>query len=148
MSVESFIDTNVFIYQLEGTDERRAGLAADLIERGIADGTACISFQVVQECVNVALRKARKKLNTQEMKRYLDAVLDPLLLVHSSMRLYRSSLRIQSRYRFSFYDALIVAAALEADCRQLYSEDMQDGQRIQQLTIINPFRVQRFVRKP
>jgi len=50
MSVEHFIDTNVFVYQLERRDARKAAVAERLIERGIAKGTACISFQVVQEC--------------------------------------------------------------------------------------------------
>ena len=53
--------------------------------------------------------------------------------------LYQSGLRVQTRYGFSFYDSLIVAAALEAGCTTLYSEDMQDGQRIEGLTIRNPF---------
>lgn len=49
-------------------------------------------------------------------------------------------MRIQSRYLYSFYDSLIIAAALEAGCGNLYSEDLQDRQRIEQLTIVNPFR--------
>ena len=49
MSVEGFIDTNVFVYQLEGLDIRKAAIAERVIEQGIATGTACISFQVVQE---------------------------------------------------------------------------------------------------
>ena len=53
--------------------------------------------------------------------------------------LYRTGLRIQVRYGFSFYDSLIVAAALGAGCTTLYSEDMQNGQRIEGLTIRNPF---------
>lgn len=56
MSVDRFLDTNVFVYQLEGRDARKASIAQDLIRRGIASGTACISFQVVQECLNTALR--------------------------------------------------------------------------------------------
>ena len=53
--------------------------------------------------------------------------------------LYQSAVSFQSRYGFSFYDSLIVAAALEAGCTRLYSEDLQHGQQIQRLTILNPF---------
>ena len=53
--------------------------------------------------------------------------------------LYRSGLRVQARYGYRFYDSLVVAAALQAGCTTLYSEDMQDGQRIEGLTIRNPF---------
>lgn len=139
MSVEFFIDTNLFVYQLEGLDTRKAGIANELIERGIATRTACISFQVIQECVNTAIRKAEVRLTEDEMRRYLEDVLAPLYRVQPSVRLYGKSLDIHARYRFSFYDSLIIAAAMEAGCKNLYSEDLQHGQRIEGVTIVNPF---------
>ena len=140
MSVERFLDTNVFVYQLDGSDARKAEITRDLIQQGVDGGNACISFQVVQECLNTAIRKAHLQLAAHDMRRYLEAVLAPLLKVQPSLRLYRASLDIQSRYRFAYYDALIVAAALDAGCTALYSEDLQHGQRIEGLTIVNPFR--------
>ncbi len=140
MSVESFIDTNIFVYQLERLDTRKAAVAERLIEQGIAKGTACISFQVVQECLNVALHKAQISLSGDEMRRYLQSVLAPLFRVQPSLRLYHATLDIQLRYQFSFYDSLIIAAAHEVGCKILYSEDLQHGQRIDGLTIENPFR--------
>lgn len=140
MSVEYFFDTNVFVYQLERLDTRKAAIAERLIRHGIASGAACISTQVVQECLNTAIRKAEIKLTRIEMEKYLQSVLAPLLRVRPSLRLYRSSLEIQSRYQFSFYDSLIVAAALEAGCKTLYSEDLQHGQQLEGLTIVDPFR--------
>ncbi len=139
MSAESFIDTNIFVYQLERVDTREAEIAVRLIEDGIATGTACISFQVVQECLNVVLRKAQIVLDENEMRKYLQSVLAPLFRVQPSIHLYHAAMDIQLRYQFSFYDSLIVAAALEAGCKTLYSEDLQHGQRIEQLTIQNPF---------
>ena len=139
MSVSDFIDTNVFIYQLERLDTRKAGIADQLIHDGIANGTGCISFQVVQECINTAVRKARVPLSGNEMRGYLDHALAPLYKVQPSIGLYRASLEVLSGYRLSFYDSLIVAAALEAGCKRLYTEDMQHGQHIQRLTIHNPF---------
>ena len=59
--------------------------------------------------------------------------------VEQAALLYHASLDIQSRYRFAYYDALIVAAALDAGCATLYSEDLQDGQRIEGLTLVDPF---------
>ena len=140
MSAENFIDTNIFIYQLERLDARKAEIADELIEHGIATQKACISFQVIQECINAAIRKAKVPLTEDEMRKYMEDVLVPLYSVQSSIRLYQASLDIRSRYRFSFYDSLIVAAALEADCKTLYSEDMNHGQRIEGVTIANPFR--------
>ena len=140
MNARDFIDTNVFVYQLERLDVRKAAISDRLIRQGIVEGTACISFQVVQECINTALRKAEIPLTEPDLRRYLDSVMIPLLSVQPSFRLYHTSLDIHSRYQFSYYDSLIVAAALEAGCTRLYSEDMQHGQRIQNLTIENPFR--------
>lgn len=140
MSAECFIDTNLFIYQLEASDERKSATADRIIRNGIETRNACISFQVVRECLNTALRKAEIPLSTDETKHYLDNVLAPLFRVSASLLLYHSALDIQAHYRYSFYDSLIVAAALDTGCTRLYSEDLQDGQRIEGLTIENPFR--------
>jgi predicted nucleic acid-binding protein len=139
MSVDCFIDTNVFIYSLERLDERKADKADRLIETGIATGNAYISFQVVQECLNTAIRKAAIPLTTDEMKMYLNSVLTPLYRVQPSRKLYEAALDIQGRFLFSFYDSLIISAALEVNCKILFSEDMQHGQKIEGLTIENPF---------
>ncbi len=141
MSVEYFIDTNVFIYPLERMDERKAEIAERLIKNGIATGKACISFQVVQECLNTAIRKAEIPLTTDAMKSYLNTVLMPLYRIHPNLNLYLTAVDIQARYGFAFYDSLIVSAALEAGCIFLYSEDMQHRQRIEGLTIENPFKI-------
>src|SRR5918998_6194954 len=140
MSAESFIDTNLFIYQLEASDERKSATADRIIRKGIETRDACISFQVVQECLNTVLRKAEIPLSTDETRQYLDNVLAPLYRVSARISLYRRALDLQVRYRYGFYDSLIVAAALDAGCTRLYSEDLQDGQKIEGLEIENPFR--------
>ena len=139
MSAEYFIDTNLFIYQLDTADQAKAAVANRIIRAGIENGSACISFQVVQECLNTILRKAEIALSTEQASQYLDASLAPLLRVYPSIALYQRGLEIQSRYRFGFYDSLIVAAAQEAGCTTLYSEDLQHGQIIADLRIENPF---------
>ena len=139
MSAEYFIDTNLFIYQLDATDNAKAAVANRIIRSGIKTGNACISFQVVQECLNTILRKAAICLSTDQAMQYLDASLAPLLQVYPSIPLYRHCLEVQARYRFSFYDSLIIAAALEAGCNTLYSEDLQHGQKIAGLRVENPF---------
>jgi len=140
MSAEVFIDTNVFIYHLDREDRRKQAIAECIVREGHATGNACISFQVIQECLNTVLRKAKIALDIEAARAYLDTVLAPLLQVSASAVLYHRALDIQERYRFSFYDSLIVAAALAAGCSRLFSEDMQHGQQIENLTISNPFR--------
>jgi predicted nucleic acid-binding protein len=133
MSAECFIDTNLFIYQLEALDARKTATADRIIRRGIETGNACISFQVVQECLNTVLRKAEIPPGTNQTRAYLEAVLAPLFQVSASIPLYQRALDIQARYH------LIIAAALDAGCTRLYSKDLQHGQRIAGLTIENPF---------
>ncbi len=140
MSADVFIDTNVFIYHLDTTDARKHAVAERIVREGLASGNACISFQVVQECLNTALRKAQVALDLDSARSYLDTVLAPLLQVPASPALYHRALDVQARWRFSFYDSLIVAAALTAGCSRLLSEDLQHDQRIETLTIHNPFK--------
>ncbi|MBX3175957.1 MAG: PIN domain-containing protein [Candidatus Hydrogenedentes bacterium] len=139
MPADVFLDTNLFVYQIEALDEAKSPIADRIIGEGIASGGACISFQVVQECLNTFTRKAEIQLEPKEIHDYLEAVLAPLLHVGSSIGLYAKAIDIQDRYNYGFYDALIIAAALEAGCSRLLTEDMQHGQRIEGLMIENPF---------
>lgn len=137
MSAEFFVDTNIFVYQLEALDERKKKLADAVIDNALSNG--CISFQVVQECLNTVVRKAEIPLDAAGARRYLDNVLYPLWRVMPSAQLYAQGISLQARYPYSFYDSLIIAAALEAGCKRLLTEDLQHGQQIDGLKIENPF---------
>ena len=137
MSAEDFLDTNILVYMFDETDARKHRLAESLVHESIEKETGCISYQVVQETLNVVVRKL--EFEPADARKVLEEVLIPLWQINPSTALYQQSLRVHSQYRLSFYDSLIVAAALEAGCRRLYSEDMQHGQQIQGLTILNPF---------
>ena len=139
MSGDYFLDTNLFIYQLEKLDETKFNVARQLISEGLVAQSAVISFQVVQECINISLKKAEIKLSHQDITTYMEDVLMPLCQVLPSKSLYAKAIVLQARYKYGFYDSLIIAAALEADCKVLYSEDLQDGQVIDGLAIKNPF---------
>jgi predicted nucleic acid-binding protein len=140
MSAEDFLDTNIFIYQLDTSDARKHKVAERIVRDALEGERACISYQVVQECLNTVLRKAEVALDAQGARAYLDAVLLPLMKVPASAVLYQRALDIQSRWRFGFYDSLIVASALAAGCARLLTEDLQHGQRIETLLIENPFK--------
>ncbi|MDE2992224.1 MAG: PIN domain-containing protein [Chloroflexota bacterium] len=137
MSVEDFLDTNVFIYLFDETDPRKRRRAESLVHRSLEDGSGCISFQVVQETLNVVTRKLGAR--PQSARLLLDDVLAPLWLVNPTRTLYARGLGVHAHFGFSYYDSLIVAAALEAGCTRLYSEDLQHGQQVEHLTIQNPF---------
>ncbi len=137
MSDRYFIDSNVLIYVFDEADHDKRVRSEKLIQSAVKEGIGCISYQVVQETINVITSKLGA--TAAQADQFLEDVLIPLWSVNPTNRTYRCGLDIMRRYRFSFYDSLIVAAALEAKCGTLYSEDLQDGQIIEKLTIINPF---------
>ena len=139
MSVD-FIDSNVFIYLFDETDARKHETAKQIIKQALDTGSARISFQVVQETLNVLTCKLAVPLSAADARRFMESVLVPLWRVMPSQTLYHRGLDLQARYGFGFYDALIVAAALDAGCTRLFSEDLQHGQRIEKLTVENPFK--------
>jgi predicted nucleic acid-binding protein len=135
----NFLDSNVLVYLLDEGDAAKRTAADRLVRAGLEAGDAHISFQVIQETLNVITRKLQTPVTPEDARRFLDEVLVPMWRVMPTQKLYEHALDIQARYRYSFYDALIIAAALTAGCTRLYSEDLQHGQRIEGLTIENPF---------
>lgn len=139
MSVEAFFDSNILIYTFDDIALQKQQIAQELVKKALRDGSGGISYQVAQEVLNVLTRKLPLSMDVGDATRYLANTLEPLWRVQPSAELFRSGLAIQARYRYGFYDALIIAAALSAGCIRLYSEDLQHGQRIGGLTIENPF---------
>ena len=134
-----FFDTNVLVSLLDEKNLRNYEVARDLIAQALKTGNGIISFQVVQETLNVMTKKLLVPASPAQAENFFTKTLVPLWKVNPNPELYRRGLGIQSRYQYRFYDALIIAAAQEAGCRNLYSEDLQHGQRIGALTIRNPF---------
>ena len=130
--IRPFLDSCVLIYALS-QDDPRAAIAEELLASG-----GVISVQVLNEFASVARRKL--SMPWPEVRQALAAVralCEPPVPV--SLEMHESAVEIAARYGYQIYDALIVAAALQADCYVLYSEDMQHGQQIGSLTIHNPF---------
>jgi predicted nucleic acid-binding protein len=139
MSGRFFLDTNIFVYSFDANAPKKAAQAARLIRKGIETRGGIVSYQVVQEFFNVALRRFVKPMSSVDAEQYLSTTFRPLLAVHSSLALYGEALRIGARFRLAWYDSLIVASAIEGQCNVLYSEDFQDGQKIESVSISNPF---------
>jgi predicted nucleic acid-binding protein len=133
------LDTNVFVYCFDRTAPVKARRALQLIRGAVETRKRIISYQVVQEFFHVALRRFAQPIAIAGAEQYLSTVFRPLLAIHSSPALYGEALRLSSQLRLSWYDSLIVAAAIEGHCGILYSEDLQSGQRVGDLEIKNPF---------
>ncbi len=139
MSGRFFLDTNIFVYTFDAQAPAKAKKAAGLIRRAADTGDGIVSYQIVQEFFNVALRRFSQPMTAAEAEQYLVTVFRPLLAVHSSPAIYIEALRISSKHRLAWYDSLVVAGALEGHCKILYSEDFQDGREVEGLQIENPF---------
>ena len=133
MPGKPFFDTNVLIYAMAENDPRNTR-AEELLAYG-----GMLSVQILNEFVAVARRKIL--MSWSEVLEALDAfrVLCPSPLP-LTIEMHEAALKIAERHGYNIYDALVVVAALQAGCTTLYSEDLQDGQIIdQKLTIRNPF---------
>ena len=128
-----FVDTNIAIYSI-GKDEAKRGVALSILANN-----PVMSVQVLSETANIMRRKLGFDANA------IASVVDKLSQVCCQLQpltldTLHGGLDIAKRYGFSHYDSLIIAAALQADCTILYSEDLQHGQIInERLTVINPF---------
>jgi predicted nucleic acid-binding protein len=128
-----FLDTNILIYAF--TTDRRATTARALLARG------CLtSVQALNEFTNVARRKLG--MTWAEVRDALAAIRTVCrTVIPVDIETHADALRIAERHGYTIFDALMIAAALRADCAVLYSEDMQDGIVIRaRLRIVNPFR--------
>ena len=127
-----FLDSNVIIYAYFKQNEKKQRISKQLISKN-----TIISTQVLQELTNTLHRKMG--IDYSIVRSILRECLKNCDLNTNTSDTVFSALGIAERYSLSFYDSLIVAAALESKCTTLYSEDMQHNQRIENLTIKNPF---------
>lgn len=131
-----FVDTNIILYAYSGSETDKQELA----NRIIADSkNPCISNQVINEVINVLYKKF--SLNSNEIKKVLFELESVFNILTFSIKTQILAVDIKDRYKFQFYDSLIIATALENGCKFVYSEDMQHLQNIDgKLQIINPFK--------
>ena len=140
MNDKPFVDTNVLVYAHDRGAGLRHGIARDLVDRLWLGGGAVISTQVLQELwVNVR-RKAVKPIPRNEAERLIQDYLAWDVVVNDGTTIL-GALQLERRFSLSFWDALIVQAALDGGATVLYSEDMGDRQRYDSLRVINPFSV-------
>lgn len=131
MPAARFFDSNLLIY-VAAFDARRTPIAEKLFMGG-----GIVSVQVLNEVANVCAKKLH--MPPSEIFHALETIRSYCTVVPLTDELPTLALSIMQRYQFSYYDSLIVASALAADCTQLYTEDLQHGQKIGKLRIVDPF---------
>jgi predicted nucleic acid-binding protein len=135
MNDRVFIDTNILVYAHTDVVPDKQLIAQNLIE----NNNSFISVQVLNELANTLSRKY--KIDWTDIEKVLLDCISNNILINNSGTITLAAIALANRYRYSFYDCLIIAAALESNCSILYTEDLTDGQTINGLlTITNPFK--------
>ena len=134
-----FLDTNIIVYTFDSTAPEKQRVARQILRDALRTKRGIISTQIMQEFLNVALRKFSRPMTVSDSQEYLRTVLSPLCQHYPSVAFYERTLLIKAETGYSFYDSLVVTAAIESGCTTLFSEDMQNGRVIRDLTILNPF---------
>lgn len=127
-----FFDTNTLLYLLSADTKK-----ADWVSKNIQQSNV-ISVQVLNEFTSASLRKI--KITNTELDEFLDLFSSTFSIRPLDMDTFETGLSVSRRYGYQHYDSMIIAAALQAGCERLYSEDMQHRQIIaKKLQILNPF---------
>ena len=140
MSDKVFLDTNLLVYAIDPTEPGKQAVAQKWIARAHQAGDGCLSYQVVQEWFNVVLRKAAVPLSTEQAASIYRTLIEPLWHVQSSRELVDTAIDLYQHDSLSWWDSLIVSAAIRGGCDRLLSEDLQHGRKVRGVKIINPFR--------
>jgi predicted nucleic acid-binding protein len=133
---EIFLDSNILLYLLS-SDASKAGKAETLLNQ-----RPTISVQVLNEISHVSTRKLG--LSWDDIELFVSTLKVCCHIVPLTTDIHDMARQTAERYQFAFYDACIIAAAIETDCRILYTEDMQSGMIIKtgtgsSLKLVNPF---------
>ena len=134
MNDKIFLDSNILVYSYSDTELEKQHIARNII----AENNSFISTQVLQELSNILIKKFKKSFKDVGIT-INESCKNNILLVNSKDTIIKAC-NIADKYKFSFYDSLIIASALECNCKILYSEDLQHKQVIEKsLSIVNPF---------
>ena len=137
-TVPSFVDTNVLVYAEDRDAKGRHELARDLVVQLWETREGVLSVQVLQEFYVTVTRKLKKPLTSAKALDIIEQYLT-WTIVENTGRLLTEAIALQQRVRLSFWDSLIVQAAIEARCDRLYSEDLNPGQTFGSVTVVDPF---------
>lgn len=134
----SFVDTNVLVYAVDRTEPTRQGIAQELLEKLWADHSGLVSTQVLIEFYSTTTKKLKVPLSRAEAREIV-ALYSRWRVIPTDPELILSATWLEDEHTVSFWDSLIVRAALRASATWLISEDLQDGRRFGSLTVRNPF---------
>jgi predicted nucleic acid-binding protein len=137
-----FVDSNIWIYGLvesdDSGDKEKRIAAVTLFEKLVSENRIVISTQILNECHWNLVRKFGYA-DSVVFDRIHQNIIKISKVLDVSRQTYQDSFRIREKYKFSFWDSLVAASALEGECFRLYTEDLQNGQKMDNMVVINPF---------
>lgn len=138
MSAKRFVDTNILLYSRDSSETCKQPVAEALIRELWETRSGCISMQVLNEYYVNVTQKLKPGLTQAEAWSDLEALhaWEPIPI---TFNLLARGYHIQTRYRLSWWDSLIVAAAVDSNCNEILSEDLSSGQVYEGIPVINPF---------
>ena len=139
MSDRSFLDTNVLVYAYDKHERKKQARAQSILKAAIQEESGCLSAQVLGEFFTVVTRKIEEPLTSREA----DAVIQLLSILpvqEIDRVLVQQAIHTHERYGISYWDSLIVAAAVASGCVQVHSEDLKDGETYNGVRVVNPFK--------
>ena len=139
MSDVLFVDTTLLVYARDSSEAKKQPRAADWMQRLWQERSGRLSWQVLQEYYVTVTQKLRPGLPVADARHDV-RLLSAWQPLSADGPMVDSAWQIETRYRLSFWDALIVSAAQRAGARYLLSEDLQDGLAIGELQVVNPFK--------
>jgi predicted nucleic acid-binding protein len=137
--VPSFVDTNILVYAEDRDAKAKHEVARDLLIELWEKREGVISIQVLQEFYVIATRKLKKPLSPAKAQEIVHEYLT-WTVIENTGRLLSAALELHQSAQLSFWDAMVVQAALEAGCDTLFSEDLNAGQRFASVVVVNPFK--------
>jgi predicted nucleic acid-binding protein len=136
--VPSFVDTNVLIYAEDRDAKEKHLVARDLILELWESREGVLSVQVLQEFYVNVTRKLKKPLSAGKAREIVEEYLT-WTVIDNTGRMLLDAMELQRKAQLSFWDSLVVQAAIDAGCDKLYTEDLNAGQQFGSVTIVNPF---------
>ena len=132
-----FFDSNILVYFADSGELQKQQIAGELIKNAVINGNGVISTQSLQEFFTATTRKLM--CSKEKAKEYLENFKDSFAVEQVSVAHILKAVDICIKNHFSFWDSLILAAAIQSGCVICYSEDLTNGQIIESVKVVNPF---------
>jgi predicted nucleic acid-binding protein len=138
MSDRFFIDTNILVYANDNTEVDKNRVSKEIIFNGMQNENIVLSTQVLSEFYVTVTKKIERTLSSGEAQKEI-TLFRSIELAEISIDLILQAIDLSKHYKISYCDALIIAAAIDARCTIIYSEDLSSGQQFESTRIINPY---------